>query len=270
MDNQKDSKIRENRNEDRKALKKYWIIMIFSCFCGMLFGIFSVFLSDSHLGLDSEEAKWVLRQIGVFGSFAVTTVLLLIIIVIYRQTRAMYRAWDGENEETYNRIEERLSYALTLSSIGIIFGYFFFSFGIYVTELWKLSKESFKFGVWEFWIVLSGMIYSVAGMSIAQQRIVNFDKELNPEKKGSVFDVNFSDKWMESSDEAERFITYKAAYQAFRMMRNAFPVAWIISLLGMIAFETGLFPSIVVLVLWTLMVCSYSIHSIYYIKHPPK
>lgn len=270
MDNQKDSKVKENKREDRKALKKFWLISVCSGFLGMLFGVFSVFLSDSKLGLDSEEAKWVLRQIGVFGSFVVTTVILFIIIMIYRKTRGLYRSWDGEDEEIYNRIEEKLSYALMLTSIGIIFGYFFFSFGIYVTELWKLSEEFLKFRVWEFWVVLIGMIYAVASAHIAQQKIVNFEKELNPEKKGSVFDINFNDKWMESSDEAERFLTYKAAYRAFRMMQIAFPSAWIISLLGMITFETGLFPSIVILVLWMVMACTYCINSIYYTKHSSK
>lgn len=270
MNSQRDSKVRENKREDRKALKKFWIMLICSGFLGMLFGVLSVFLSDSDLGLDSEGAKWVLRQIGVFGSFVVTTVILFIIIMIYRKTRGLYRSWDGEDEEIYNQIEEKLSYALMFASIGIIFGYFFFSFGIYVIGLKGDSDSVLKITLWEFWTVLLGMIYAIAGACVAQQKIINLEKELNPEKKGSVFDINFNDKWMESSDEAERFLTYKAAYRAFRMMQTVFPAAWIISLLGMITFETGLFPSILILALWMVMVCTYCINSIYYTKHSSK
>lgn len=273
MDNHQSNKAKENKKEDKKALKKFWVILIGSGLFGLVLGISSSFLGDSFLGssgfgLQSEEAKQVIKQLGIFGSFAVSTVLLFVIVVFYRQAKKLYHSWDGEDEEVYNRIETKLSYALMVTSIEMIFGYFFFSFGIYVTEFWELSDAMIKMKLWEFWIILCGMIYATASASIAQQKIVNFEKELNPEKKGSVYDPKFNEKWMETSDEAERLIIYKSAYRAFRIMQLAFQIAWVICLLGMMTFETGLFPMIMVLALWMVMVCAYCIHSIYYAKHP--
>lgn len=270
MDNQKDSKVRENKREDRRALKKFWFMMVCSGFLGMLLGVFSVFLGDSGFDLQGEGTKWALKQVGIFGSFVTTTIILFVIAIIYRQARSLYHRWDGEDEEVYAKIEEKISYALMFTSIAMILGYFFFSFGIYVIEPEGISKPDSKIELWEFWVVLFGMIYAIASTCIAQQKIVNFDKELNPEKKGSVYDINFNSKWMESSDEAERFLIYKAAYRAFRVMQIVFPVAWIISLLGMVTFGTGLFSSILILALWMAMVCTYCINSIYYTKHSSK
>lgn len=267
LDNQQNNKARENKKEDKKALKKFWVILICSGLLGMLFGIASSILSDISSGFHDEGIQWVIKQAGIFGSFVLTTIFLFVIASLYRKARRLYVAWDGEDEDAYNKMEAKLSCALMVTSIGMISGYFFFSFGIYVTEFWKLSGVVIKIRMWEVLVILCGMIYALAGMSIAQQKIINFDKELNPEKKGSVYDINFNDKWMETSDEAERFITYKSAYQAFRMMQKVFPAAWVVSLLGMLSFDTGLFPAIVILVLWMVMVCTYCIHSIYYTKH---
>ena len=271
MNSQEDSsKVRENKREDRKALKKFWIMLVCSGFLGMLFGVFSVFLGNSDFGLQGEETKWVLKQVGIFGSFVVTTVLLLVITIIYRKAKNLYHSWDGEDEEVYAKIEEKISYALMFTSITMIFGYFFFSFGVYVIEPKGVSKLNAKIELWEFWVVLLGMVYAVVSTCIAQQKTVNFDKELNPEKKGSVYDINFNSKWLESSDEAERFLIYKAAYRAFRIMQIVFPAAWIVSLIDMISFGTGLFSSILILALWMIMVCTYCINSIYYTKHSSK
>ncbi|MGN0507522.1 MAG: DUF3169 family protein [Lachnospiraceae bacterium] len=268
METKESSKVRENKREDKKALKKFWIIIICSAILGMILGMLSMFLKVSGLYLWNDTMEWAVKQTGVFGSVVVTTFLLILIVLIYRQARRLYRDWDGDDEDIYNRIETKLSYGLMLTNIGMIGGYFFFALGAYVTNLSEADKAGGVIEATSFLIVFAGMIYAMAAMSIAQQKIVNFEKELNPEKHGSVYDSKFTDKWLETSDEAERFIIYKSAYKAFRVMGIAFAAAWVISLIGMMAFDTGFFPVAMVLALWMIMTCTYCVKTIYYAKHP--
>lgn len=46
-----------------------------------------------------------------------------------------------------------------------------------------------------------GLILSMVVAMVASVKIVNFEKEMNPEKKGSAYDFNFQKKWLASSDE---------------------------------------------------------------------
>lgn len=270
METLKSSKKKENEREDKRALKRFWRVLLVSLVLGMAIGMLSSFLKGSGVGLHIEGIGFAIRQIGMFASFVATTALLLVICVLYRQAKSLCRTWDGEDENVYRRMETKLSYCMLLTNITMICGYFFFTLGVYVTKLSAVPADAAaaKLQIWDFAIVLCGMIYAIAAMCIAQQKIVNFEKELNPEKKGSVYDPKFTDQWLATSDEAERLIIYKSAYGAFRMMQKAFSAAWVITLLGMMMLETGFFPVAVVLALWMAMVCTYSINSIYYEKHP--
>ena len=48
-----------------------------------------------------------------------------------------------------------------------------------------------------------------------QQMTVDFQKIMNPEKQGSVYDLRFQKKWEESCDELEKFTIYRSAYKAY-------------------------------------------------------
>ena len=45
---------------------------------------------------------------------------------------------------------------------------------------------------------------SVAVLVVLQQKIVDLERRINPEKRGSVYDMKFQKTWMDSCDEAER------------------------------------------------------------------
>ncbi|MGL6219074.1 MAG: DUF3169 family protein [Lacrimispora sphenoides] len=63
---------------------------------------------------------------------------------------------------------------------------------------------------------LTGFIAAVICTIVTQQKIINFEKEINPEKRGSVFNQKFSKKWEKSCDEAERLSIYKSTYTSYR------------------------------------------------------
>ncbi|MBQ5922337.1 MAG: DUF3169 family protein [Alistipes sp.] len=50
--------------------------------------------------------------------------------------------------------------------------------------------------VQKFVLFAVGLILSVVVAMVASVKIVNFEKEMNPEKKGSAYDFNFQKKWL--------------------------------------------------------------------------
>ena len=97
---------------------------------------------------------------------------------------------------------------------------------------------------------------------------MNLEKEINPEKKGSIYDMKFQNKWLENCDEAERYMTYKCSFKTFKVMQTVGVVLWQICLVGQIAFGTGAFATIIVTIFMIIQTSVYSVQGIYFAKHP--
>ena len=263
----------ENKKEDKKALKKFLFTLLLSLVVGFIVGFFSGFLRDIWTIKASESIKNVGRIFAIYGGYIVTVIFLIISIVLYRKTRKQFLAWDGEDEEIYNQMDVRLSYVAWFSQLIMIFGYFFIGTGAYVQlgnkEAVKEMLETNLIG-WLFTLlsVIGSMLFSLVVSMVLQQKAVNFTKELNPEKQGSVYDVNFGKKWIGSFDEAERFITYKASYSAMKATSSACIILWLFCLVGMISFDFGVLPLVMVVVIWLVQTSAYCLQAIYYGKHP--
>lgn len=259
----------KNRQEDRRALKKFWGMMIIALLTGIVVGMLSVFLGDITKNEVAKELIAVLKLAATYGGFIYTSVLGIICIVLCRKSRKEYTAWDEENEDVLNSIETKISYVVWFGNLIMYGSYFFFSAGVWATgtgtEQWKETGEIPVAGLIAMFVHI---IYALVVGSIAQQKAVNLEKEINPEKAGSIFDMKFNRKWLESSDEAEKFTTYKCAYHTFKVMQVTGITIWLICLIGQMSFGTGAFATIMVTILLLVQVSSYSIQAIYFAKHP--
>lgn len=261
-------KRQENKKEDKKALKQFGLIMLLSLVSGVVFGVISIIVrAIGEDNVNIESVREIGKVIGKYGLYVVTAIAWLVIGILHHQGRKLFSNWDGEDETTITVIETKLSYALWFDSLALISAYLLFSIGSYLIIFTNKVGEG-TIDMIDVLILMVGFIFSIAFNSIAQQKIVNFEKEINPEKKGSVFDTKFQDKWMQGCDEAERFIIYKSAYKAYRVMNIAFAVAWLICMLAIVAFGFDITASVVVTILWAVMTSAYSLQSIYYSKHP--
>ena len=107
-------------------------------------------------------------------------------------------------------------------------------------------------------------IVGVLTLTVLQQKIVDCVRLMNPEKRGSVYDMNFNKKWEESCDEAEKFMIYKAAYKAYRVVSILCVFLWMIFvILGMVT-GIGFLPTITVIIIWVVLVCVYNYYCIKY------
>ena len=213
----------------------------------------------------------ILANVSIYGSYVFTTVLLICSIVLYKKSRAEYTAWDEENEEVLCRIETKLSYALWFSNLIMYGAYFFLSVGIWATDFIDTKNA----GEWDatrfltsLLIVLLHIAYALIAACVIQQKTVNLSKEINPEKSGSVYEMKFQDKWLETCDEAERYTAYKCSFKTFKVMQIVGIVLWLICIIGQMSFNTGAFATIMITIFLIIMVSVYSVQGIYFAKHP--
>ena len=136
-----------------------------------------------------------------------------------------------------------------LDSLTVIVSFFFFNAG---TE--KLPQGSDGNTV----LLLVVFLVVIALAILLQQKTVDLTKKMNPEKRGSVYDMKFQERWWESCDEAERRQIGQASYKAYVTVSRFCPYCWGVLLLGNMVFHYGILPSAVVLMIWAVLSVSYT------------
>lgn len=208
----------ENKKEDNRAFGKFALIIAASMLVGAVMGAASVFFKNGQKTL----AEMLVNGLGIVAPFLpmlLTTIVILMNAVTEKQCRKLYRGWDGEDEDIVNRIEMKLSNVLIATSVLLILTFFSFSAGIYGLD--EMNPYNIFTQV-KIFALFGGMIYAMVALTLIQKQIVNFEKEINPEKKGSVYDPKFQKKWLESCDEGEKLQIYKSAYKAYQMTQDLY------------------------------------------------
>ena len=77
--------------------------------------------------------------------------------------------------------------------------------------------------------------------------IVDLERRINPEKRGSVYDMKFQKTWMDSCDEAERAQIGQACYRAYMVGTKVCIFLWVALLILNFVFDFGLLPIAAVL-----------------------
>ena len=126
-------------------------------------------------------------------------------------------------------------------------------FGIMMADLENIADYSFALAMAATGVFVAGNLAQLK----QQQLMVDLEKEMNPSKKGSVYDAKFRDKWEESCDELKKVIIYKSAYKAYKTTALTCIVLWVVTATLSIAFKTGPLPSIAVTVIWLVQTVSY-------------
>ena len=114
---------------------------------------------------------------------------------------------------------------------------------------------------------IAGLCYSLLVNVLGQNRLVNLVKEINPEKKGSVYDTKFKKVWLNSCDEAEQQMIYKAAYKSFTVSQTMYPFLWLVCVFGIFWWDFNLIPLLMVSIIWMVQIVIYSVESMRLSKH---
>lgn len=248
----------ENSKADKKALRILILLTLAGAVLGFVAGVVSALLQDAYASV-AQTCMSVMTIAAPYGNFVFTTIVLMIGIRWLRKSRKLYESWDGEDEDVINEVEYMLSKAIALTSVNVIVGFFFFGLGAYAITSESISKAD---TIVMLVIAVLGLVYETVSMTVLQKNLINFTKEINPEKRGSVYDMNFKKKWIESCDESEKLQTYKASYHAMQTGSYTCIVLWVVCMIGMTSWNFGIMPMIMVLLVWLVMTVRYNVEAI--------
>ena len=243
------------KSENRKALPKFALTLLLSLLGG---GVLGFFIGLTNVfGLDAaalaEGLNGVLSAVTPWG-IPVTSVLTLgTAFFLYRSAAKKYAAWGGGDEdETSESIENALSWVLLLSAVQLILNFFFLA----ALCVYCLDGKT--------WVLASLAVFLLScGLVIfAQQKVVDLERRMNPEKHGSVYDMKFQKKWLASCDESERQQIGQACYRAYLVTTRVCIGLWLVLVLLSMVLEMSLLPVFVLVLIWGVMQVTYTLECI--------
>lgn len=243
----------KTKSENRRALPKFLVGILLAGIGGGVLGFGAGVVNSVRLSEHVRTAlSAALTAVGPWG-ISVTSVLFLGIgWGLYRQARNLYKSWDGEDEEPIDAAEQKLSWAMLMSALAMLADFFFLSV-LVIYDVGGLLPTLGHLGLF---------LVSVAVIVVLQQKVVDLEKQINPEKRGSVYDFKFQKKWMESCDESEQRQIGQASYKAYQAVTHVCLWTWVALLIIHYAFDTGLLPMVPVLVIFGVMQITYTLESI--------
>lgn len=252
---------RKKQKTEKQAFRK-WVICMVVAFVAGVFGSSFIRLVKALFekyadGVEVNLQYMLYLATGVF--LAVNVIGILVTYIYYKKAKNMIVQWDGEDEEVLDRIEDKLDHALLPITVVNSSNYFLFGVTAYISIV-KMSGKGMLpllFTLVDVVIFIGSSLIFVA----LQKKCVDLTKQLNPEKKGNIFDKNFSKEWLASCDEAQQLMIYKASYKSYQNVASTCQILWLVTFIGMLAFDIGLMPIFCVSVIMLVMQVSFYLES---------
>lgn len=236
------------KRDNRKSLPRFLLVILVAGLVGGAVGFFSALAADlGTLNAIREGLDVFLRTVTPWAIPVCTTALLIPGLCLYCSAKKEYAVWDQECDEAYQAIEEKLSYTLLFSSLAMLADLFFLAAG-FLYDVSLINSVLF--------------LISLVFLILLQQKVVDLTRRMNPEKKGSIYDVNFHKKWLDSCDELERAQIGQAALHAYKILNGLCPALWVILVLLSLVTEVGLLPILMVVLIWGVLQVSYTLECI--------
>jgi hypothetical protein len=144
--------------------------------------------------------------------FIILSILGIVIsLVSFTRCHVMYKKLqnDKENDDLWDTLEDALNQPMILSS-----AFFFVILCCFLCCLVVGCRDVYQPTL--FITVSLLFVADCVVVILIQKLIIDIEKKLNPEKLGNVLDVNFQKVWLNSCDEAQKMIVYKAGYKAYQ------------------------------------------------------
>lgn len=234
--------MKKNRTENRKAIPGFVVIVLVSALIGGFIGGFTGFLGGTMVPENIVSSVYhYIKLILPYSIPVVTAAFVISEVILYRKAVNLYENWNGEDEEDVEKAEENISWIILCTSLNLILAFFFFG----AEEVVNREENTVIF-----FSVILAFLAALTFIIIMQQRAVDLTKKINPEKKGSVYEVNFARKWMESCDENEQRQIGICGYKAYISIIYTCIGLWFLTLISSKIFHTGLLPLVVIAIIW--------------------
>lgn len=250
------SEKRKAKKSDIKIYIIFGVVMYICMTAGFLMGRIGFSLQDK---IDS--INWVdIANILYLPSAIIFAVVVLIVygisFMFYISSKKHYtmlmKLDDETFEERIDEVELKLSKALTIAAGVFMLSFLGFPLVLICSD--TMEKAGIDVGRAGNVIAVVAFVLSLALYLAIASCVVSLEKKINPEKNGNVFDVHFTKKWLGSMDEAELMKTARAAQKAYIAGVISCMIMWVISLISMFVFHTGIMPIICITVIMMVMV----------------
>ncbi len=229
----------EIKKENKKALPMFIAVIAISAVFGFVLGLSTMFVEHSDK----------IGELGfLFGKYVAPCLMVVLAIVVplicvpkYSIAKKILAGWDGEDEEVYEKADSKLSTVIYATSVALIISFFLIAA--------SYSGGSDNVSIFTA-VAIAGFVAVMVEATLLQQKAVDAIKSTNPEKKGSVYDMRFQKKWLESCDEAEKAMIGQCSYKAYQTTNTTCAVLAVILALSAIIFSTGFLPSLAVCIIW--------------------
>ncbi len=239
----------EIKKENKKALPKFILILLLAALVG---GVSAILLqkmgSDGLKTAAVEFIRSFAAHVSPFGFIFAILVLNLPAIFNLCSVKKLLAGWDGENEDVSEKMDDKLNIGMSLLAISQILA--FMNLSIVFGYMEYISNFLTAFALSTYFVQL---LFSI----VTQQKYIDTAKQLNPEKRGSLYDFNFQKKWLGSCDEAEQLLIGQAAFYAFNKTTTSCIIIWALLFFLDILFDTGILPMIVALLIFGISQISY-------------
>lgn len=260
---------KKNKKADKKALKILMPILAVAFLVGVFIGFLSSLPGENTAETIANGIGWGLKIISPYVNLVMNSLVLLVSVILLCRANQLRKAWDGENEEHYEKIDGLLSVVTIMAQLSLILSYFFFAVGAQYC-IGVIGDGTGKSTWWEIICFFAGFVLGIVEQSVMQAKAINIYKLMNPEKNGSAYDINFDKKWEESCDENEKMKIYKSAYGSHKFTTIFYIGLWLALLVGNDIFHFGLMPIFVMTLVWLAQFISYQAYGVYYEKNPNK
>ena len=180
----------EIKEANRKALPKFLLFAVVCAIVGGVIGYYSGYGAakggmDELVGMMKETGAFFGTHIAPWLMVAIAIIVPVLCLPIYRSAKKLLAAWDGEDEAISDTIDRKLSVVIWIASASFIVAYFLIAasylggFAIF-DDMEKTIV--FFIGIVSFFAIMIEAI-------LFQQKCVDTTKQMNPEKKASVYDM---------------------------------------------------------------------------------
>lgn len=244
------------KKEDKKFYWKFIALCgiggIIGGTAGFLMGFLDDYMAAGELSFP-EIFLMVQRNLAIpfrYLTVAVGAVFWAASEYFYRKARKI-RKESRDLDEDYDRIDDALNISLLLANVMAIMNFICAGIGFYCLPC---AEDMVSFV-----ITISFFLLYVYGSFHMQHVIVNMTKEMNPEKKGSLYDKKFKKQWYDSCDEAERRQIGIASYHTMQVTGISCMVFMLIFMMLGMVIEIGLLPMLVPAFIWMIQVITYHV-----------
>lgn len=157
--------------------------------------------------------------------------------------------WEDKDEEEAEKMEKRQQRYQTF--LGIFIAADAVLSGIVIASLRGRIGDKFALTAIGFFLI-SGI-----WILFSWDKLIKYEKQINPEKRGNIFSWNFNKEWLASCDEREKLKLFQAAYYTHLSMQILYLVIFCVLILLSGIIRVGVLPFVILGAVWLFQLLSY-------------